>query len=39
MLALERIHLTYYPGTVREMGLFRDFSLDVPQGKYLSVEG
>ena len=39
MLALERIHLTYNPGTVREMGLFRDFSLDVPQGQYLSVVG
>ncbi|MDD4079791.1 MAG: ATP-binding cassette domain-containing protein [Eubacteriales bacterium] len=39
MLALEHVNLTYNPGTVREMGLFRDFSLDVPQGQYLSVVG
>jgi len=39
MLALEHIHLTYNPGTVRQMGLFQDFSLTVPQGQYLSVVG
>lgn len=39
MLALEHIFLTYNPGTVREMGLFHDFSLSVPKGQYLSVVG
>jgi putative ABC transport system ATP-binding protein len=39
MLALEHISLTYNPGTVREMGLFHDFSLSVPKGQYLCVVG
>lgn len=39
MLALEHVSLTYNPGSVREMGLFRDFSLAVPKGQYLCVVG
>ncbi len=39
MLALEHVSLTYNPGTVREMGLFHDFSLAVPKGQYLCVVG
>ena len=39
MLTLENVSLTYNPGTVREMGLFRDFSLSVIKGQFLSVVG
>ncbi len=39
MLTLENISLTYNPGTVREMGLFRDFSPSVKKGQFLSVVG
>ncbi len=34
MLTLENISLTYNPGTVREMGLFRDFSPSVKKGSF-----
>lgn len=39
MLELKGIHKYYNPGTVNEMCLFRDFSLTVNQGEFVSVVG
>lgn len=39
MLELIKIRKTYNPGTVREIGIFDDFSLSIPQGQFLSVVG
>lgn len=39
MLELRNIDKVYNPGTVREIGLFDDFSLAVDKGQFLSVVG
>ena len=39
MLELKNIHKYYNPGTVNEMCLFRDFSLTVEDGQFVSVVG
>ncbi len=39
MLDLSHIQKTYNPGTVREMCLFRDFSLTVPDRQFVSIVG
>ena len=39
MLELQHIDKYYNPGTVNEMCLFRDFSLTVEDGQFVSVVG
>ncbi len=39
MLEMRNIRKIYNPGTVRELCLFEDFSLTVPEGQFLSVVG
>lgn len=39
MLEINRLRKVYNPGTVRELCLFEDFSLKVPQGQFVSIIG
>lgn len=39
MIRLEHIHKYYNPGTVNEMCLFEDFSLEIPKGQFVSIVG
>jgi putative ABC transport system ATP-binding protein len=39
MIRLEHIHKYYNPGTVNEMCLFEDFSLQIPKGEFVSIVG
>ncbi|MCR5639880.1 MAG: ATP-binding cassette domain-containing protein [Lachnospiraceae bacterium] len=39
MIRLEHIHKYYNPGTVNEMCLFEDFSLEIPKGQFISIVG
>ncbi len=39
MLELRNIKKVYNPGTVRELCLFEDFSMNVPKGQFVSIVG